>query len=55
MFANGQQSVIKSWNNIHLYFIIRSKIKYSAHLVLNYLRYPQTNKAFRRWRGLVKD
>jgi hypothetical protein len=23
--------------------------------MLNYLRYPQTNKVFRRWRGLVKD
>jgi hypothetical protein len=55
MFANGQQNVIKAWNNIHLYFIIRSKIKHSAHLMLNYLRYPQTNKVFRRWRGLVKD
>lgn len=55
MFANGEGNTIKAWNNIYLYYIMRTKIKASAQLTLNYLRLPQVFKGFRRWRTLVKD
>jgi|JI6StandDraft_1071083.scaffolds.fasta_scaffold26969_6 hypothetical protein len=55
MFANGEGNTVKAWNNVHLYYIMRTKIKSSAQLTLNYLRQPQQYKAFRKWRTLVKD
>lgn len=55
MFANGESNTIRAWNNLHVYYIMRTKVKQNALLTLNYLRNPQQLKAFRRWRTLVKD
>ncbi len=55
MFSNGEHSLIKAWNTVHLYSVMRMQVRKAASLTLNYLRNPEIYRSFKRWRRMLSE